>query len=85
MRQHRAHWADILVADTYTAARIKKTVSTKPGAPTVYKFKIRCATYLYTLVVRDAEKADKLKQSLPPSAFTLLGSCPRRLTLFAQP
>ena len=30
------------------------------------KFKVRCSRYLYTLVVTDAEKADKLKQSLPP-------------------
>eukprot|EP01115_Flamella_aegyptia_P002309 TRINITY_DN136326_c0_g1_i1.p1 TRINITY_DN136326_c0_g1~~TRINITY_DN136326_c0_g1_i1.p1 ORF type:complete len:70 (+),score=28.28 TRINITY_DN136326_c0_g1_i1:58-267(+) len=31
------------------------------------KFKVRCSRYLYTLVVTDAEKVDKLKQSLPPS------------------
>ena len=30
------------------------------------KFKIRCSRYLYTLKVTDAEKADKLTQSLPP-------------------
>ena len=30
------------------------------------KFKIRCSRYLYTLCVTDAEKADKLTQSLPP-------------------
>lgn len=30
------------------------------------KFKVRCSRYLYTLVVTDHEKADKLKQSLPP-------------------
>ncbi|CAI4231641.1 unnamed protein product [Auanema sp. JU1783] len=30
------------------------------------KFKVRCSKYLYTLVVADKEKADKLKQSLPP-------------------
>lgn len=30
------------------------------------KFKIRCSRYLYTLVVDDAEKAEKLTQSLPP-------------------
>jgi large subunit ribosomal protein L38e len=46
---------------------IKKS-ATKGGAPgaTVTKFKVRCARYLYTLVVADAAKADKLKQSLPP-------------------
>ena len=30
------------------------------------KFKVRCSKYLYTLVVQDKEKAEKLKQSLPP-------------------
>ncbi|MCI63144.1 60S ribosomal protein L38-like, partial [Trifolium medium] len=32
----------------------------------VVKFKVRCSKYLYTLCVFDVEKADKLKQSLPP-------------------
>jgi large subunit ribosomal protein L38e len=30
------------------------------------KFKVRCSKYLYTLVVEDADKVDKLRQSLPP-------------------
>ncbi|XP_027703276.1 60S ribosomal protein L38-like [Vombatus ursinus] len=30
------------------------------------KFKVRCSRYLYTLVIADKEKAEKLKQSLPP-------------------
>ena len=30
------------------------------------KFKVRCSKYLYTLVIKDREKAEKLKQSLPP-------------------
>ncbi|UJR10542.1 hypothetical protein I4U23_014742 [Adineta vaga] len=30
------------------------------------KFKVRCSRYLYTLIVADKEKAEKLKQSLPP-------------------
>ena len=30
------------------------------------KFKIRCSRFLYTLVVEDGEKAEKLTQSLPP-------------------
>lgn len=34
--------------------------------PDTTKFKIRCSRYLYTLVVADAEKAEKLTQSLPP-------------------
>ncbi|KAI3438662.1 hypothetical protein D9Q98_001083 [Chlorella vulgaris] len=32
----------------------------------VTKFKVRCSRYLYTLCVADSDKADKLKQSLPP-------------------
>ncbi|KAK4913418.1 60S ribosomal protein L38 [Elasticomyces elasticus] len=49
-----------------TAARIKK--STKPGHNQV-KFKIRAHRYLYTLILKDAntDKADKIKQSLPPA------------------
>ncbi|XP_032832048.1 large ribosomal subunit protein eL38 [Petromyzon marinus] len=31
-----------------------------------YKFKLRCSRFLYTLVIMDQEKADKIKQSLPP-------------------
>ena len=34
------------------------------------KFKVRCSRYLYTLVVTDKEKADKLKQSLPPGTYS---------------
>uniref|UniRef100_A0A2K5PK61 Large ribosomal subunit protein eL38 n=1 Tax=Cebus imitator TaxID=2715852 RepID=A0A2K5PK61_CEBIM len=30
------------------------------------KFKVRRSRYLYTLVITDKEKAEKLKQSLPP-------------------
>jgi hypothetical protein len=41
------------------AVKIKKSGSQM-------KFKVRCTKYLYTLVVADAEKANKLKQSLPP-------------------
>lgn len=34
------------------------------------KFKVRCSKYLYTLCVKDAIKADKLKQTLPPGTYT---------------
>jgi len=34
------------------------------------KFKVRCSRYLYTLCVTDADKVDKLKQSLPPGLLT---------------
>jgi len=44
------------------AARIKKNKKTQQT-----KFKVRCQRLLYTLVLKDSEKADKLKQSLPPS------------------
>jgi len=30
------------------------------------KFKVRCSKYLYTLVMTDAQKAGKVRQSLPP-------------------
>ena len=43
------------------SVRIKKN-STKG----LTKFKVRCSKYLYTLSVTDSDKADKLKQSLPP-------------------
>ena len=42
-----------------------KVAKTKSGAK-VTKFKLRCPRYLYTFVVQDAEKAKKLRQSLPP-------------------
>ncbi|KAI9750817.1 MAG: 60S ribosomal protein L38 [Lichina confinis] len=45
-----------------TSARIKKSPKTS-----AIKFKVRCRRYLYTLVLKDADKAEKLKQSLPPS------------------
>lgn len=51
------------------SARIKKTVLAKGNVQT--KFKLRCSRYLYTLVVDDVEKAEKLKQSLPPSTYFL--------------
>ena len=43
------------------SVKIKKTRD-------VTKFKVRCSRYLYTLCVTDPDKADKLKQSLPPGA-----------------
>ncbi|KAF8245337.1 ribosomal protein L38e [Wilcoxina mikolae CBS 423.85] len=41
-----------------------KQKSTK-GASQI-KFKVRCSRHLYTLVLKDIDKAEKLKQSLPP-------------------
>jgi hypothetical protein len=42
-----------------------KSIKIKKAAG-VTKFKIRLPTYLYTLTVKDADKADKLTASLPP-------------------
>jgi len=50
-----------------TAARIKRNKKTSQT-----KFKVRCSRHLYTLVLKDSEKVEKLKQSLPPSMFPLL-------------
>ena len=32
----------------------------------ITKFKVRCKKYLYTLKIVDGEKAEKIRQSLPP-------------------
>ena len=40
--------------------RVKKDAKKKTT-----KFKVRCSRYLYTLVLKNDEKADKLRQSLP--------------------
>lgn len=49
-----------------TAARIKKNTS-----PQQIKFKVRCTGKLYTLVLKDNDKAEKLKQSLPPGTISV--------------
>lgn len=48
----------------YLAGQIKRN-------PHHIKFKVRCSRFMYTLVLKDSEKADKLKQSLPPSTYAL--------------
>ena len=50
----------------YTEARIKKVAAKTPTGKAQTKFKVRCSRYLYTLSIDDPEKAEKLKQSLPP-------------------
>jgi large subunit ribosomal protein L38e len=50
-----------LIRRVFTAARVKK------NADKQIKFKVRCSRELYTLVLKDSDKAEKLKQSLPPS------------------
>ncbi|KAK8034369.1 hypothetical protein PG993_009364 [Apiospora rasikravindrae] len=49
-----------------TSARIKKN---KKASQTQTKFKVRCSKHLYTLVLKDTDKAEKLKQSLPPVRY----------------
>jgi hypothetical protein len=60
------HCSQSILTSIYTAARIKKIAPATPGAKERTKFKIRCSRYLYTLALDDPEKAEKLKQSLPP-------------------
>ncbi|KIV94468.1 60S ribosomal protein L38-1 [Exophiala mesophila] len=44
-----------------TGARLKKSTKSKN-----IKLKLRGKRFLYTLNLKDADKADKIKQSLPP-------------------
>lgn len=61
------------IKDFLLTARRKdaRAVRVKKAAGGVTKFKVRCSRHLYTLVVADAEKANKLKQSLPPGLDVL--------------
>ncbi|KAM7154760.1 large ribosomal subunit protein eL38-like [Molossus nigricans] len=55
------------IKDFLLTARRKDAKSVKIKKKKDYvKFRVRCSTYLYTLVITDKEKAEKLKQSLPP-------------------
>lgn len=59
------------IKDFLLTARRKDARSVKiKRSRDVVKFKVRCSKYLYTLCVFDSEKADKLKQSLPPGIST---------------
>lgn len=63
-----------------TEVTIKKSVARKAGSgatATKYKFKLRCSRYLYTFCLADSDKAEKLRQSLPPSKhpFDRFPSC----------
>ncbi|CAN6541141.1 unnamed protein product [Malus baccata var. baccata] len=59
---HSKEDKDFLLTARRKDARNVKIKRTKDAV----KFKVRCSKYLYTLCVFDSEKADKLKQSLPP-------------------
>ncbi|XP_018838924.1 60S ribosomal protein L38-like [Juglans regia] len=55
------------IKDFLLTARRKDARSVKiKRSRDVVKFKVRCSKYLYSLCVFDSEKAEKLKQSLPP-------------------
>nr|XP_035940709.1 60S ribosomal protein L38-like [Halichoerus grypus] len=56
------------IKDFVLTARRKdaKSVKIKKNKDTV-KFKAQCSKYLYTVVITDKEKAEKLKQSLLPA------------------
>lgn len=58
------------IKDFLLKARRKdaKSVKIKKNAENT-KFKVRCSRFLYTLVITDKEKAEKLKQSLPPGKY----------------
>lgn len=61
------------IKDFLLTARRKDARSVKiKRRKDVVKFKVRCSKYLYTLCVFDPEKADKLKQSLPPGEHLCL-------------
>lgn len=65
--QELAEWREKETKHQFLKARRKdaKSVKIKKNADNV-KFKVRCSRFLYTLVITDKEKAEKLKQSLPP-------------------
>ncbi|OEL24697.1 60S ribosomal protein L38, partial [Dichanthelium oligosanthes] len=55
------------IKDFLLTARRKDARSVRiKRAKGAVKFKVRCSRYLYTLCVHDTDKANKLKQSLPP-------------------
>ena len=61
------------IKDFLLPARRKdaRAVRVKKAANGATPFKVRCSRHLYPLVVADAEKASKLKQSLPPGLDVL--------------
>jgi hypothetical protein len=52
------------------AARIQKSYS-KLTSSKQTKFKVRCSRFVYTLAIDDSDKADKIRQSLPPCTHRL--------------
>ena len=56
------------IKDFLLKARRKdaRAVTIKSNKDGVTKFKVRCSRYLYTFKVAEADKAKKLRQTLPP-------------------
>ncbi|CEL99922.1 unnamed protein product [Vitrella brassicaformis CCMP3155] len=54
---------DFLITARRKDAKHVKILKTKDKV----KFKVRCSRYTYTLCIGDRDKAEKLKQSLPPA------------------
>ena len=73
------------IKDFLLKARRKdaKSVKIKKNAENT-KFKVRCSRFLYTLVITDKEKAEKLKQSLPPGKFLSKYFPAELMTLFCH-
>jgi hypothetical protein len=65
--------------DSTADARIKKNKKVNN-----IKFKVRCSKNIYTLVLKDTDKAEKLKQSLPPSTLPLPTTNDNRKILIAH-
>ncbi|KAK7062598.1 60S ribosomal protein L38 [Paramarasmius palmivorus] len=62
-----------------TQARIKRIAAKTPSGKLQTKFKLRCSRYLYTLSLDDPEKAEKLRQSLPPGLNVVeVGGIPKK-------
>ncbi|KAF5391142.1 hypothetical protein D9757_003004 [Collybiopsis confluens] len=59
-------------------ARIKRIASRVQGGKVKTKFKLRCSRYLYTLSLDDPEKAEKLRQSLPPGLTVIEVAGPKK-------
>ncbi|KAH7919842.1 ribosomal protein L38e [Leucogyrophana mollusca] len=70
---------EIALRKDASQARIKKIAAKSPSGKAQTKFKVRCSRYLYTLSVDDPEKAEKLKQSLPPGLSVVeIGQTPKK-------
>uniref|UniRef100_A0A452VGV5 Large ribosomal subunit protein eL38 n=1 Tax=Ursus maritimus TaxID=29073 RepID=A0A452VGV5_URSMA len=71
------------IKDFLLTARRKdaKSIKIKKNKDRV-KFKVRCSRYIYTLVIRDKEKAEKRKHSLPPGLELFSVRSPDRGTGF---